>query len=371
VIDPRVLASAALAEGAPNSTIRDKAFAALIARLNELGLTFEQVQAIAKANGIELSRDGHIVAEAFGQLGEVLGINIKLLTTFGKSLDEQRKLVDAQAAISNVTRTPTVDVANELLLLSGTAPKILARFFEGLKGIDAESEEGRAKFRAALQKVLDAIVAGTIPIEDFGELMGKDELLQIILNMANALNEASDAADKLTDSLLNVPAGFKVNLAQFRATTPINEPPGTTAKPPAVKPLDPHVITDAAEGAGKQIGDTITTTSANVVTAIQSSASAIVEAIRRLQSLSTTTTQAPGETTFTPRTPITAVTTSRELPPSASVTTINETLSFGPVTITVSGRDKDAGQFADDVTTELRRRRHVRTGRRRLPGIDN
>lgn len=83
----------------------------------------------------------------------------------------------------------------------------------------------------AIKKVLSAVGARSKAVNE-----ALDDLKDASWDGADAVEEMGDAAEGAAEALTNVPEGFKVALARFRAMTPTHAPPGD--------PTDPHIPPD-------------------------------------------------------------------------------------------------------------------------------
>lgn len=201
------------------------ASAAINSILQQFGLTLGDLNRIAKDNGIQLlDEKGRIVGNAFAALAEVLGFTIESLTNWGKTLDAQRERLDLRALVQNLPDDPFRNIQNELDLLSGANSPLRGMF----DSMDALSREGRERFRATLGHILDIIDQGKI--EPFlGNLTSLDDLTSIIRNLATNLNAMDEATESLTESLTNVPTGFRIEAARFNASMPVSSAVGLPA----------------------------------------------------------------------------------------------------------------------------------------------
>lgn len=226
----RILAAAGIPTSKPleNSGVTAGSFQFVLKTLRDLGVSLGELNAIAEDNGIQLlDSEGRIIAGAFAQIAERLGITEDALTRWGASLDAQRNKLDLRALVAGIDRSPIQRITEELGLLVG-ADSPLKNLF---KGLNADTAQGRTQIRAALANILGLIDANKLTIEHLGTLTGIDDLTSIIRNVATALNEMDQKTRDLTESLTNVPQGFKVALARFNATAPVSSVTSTTALP--------------------------------------------------------------------------------------------------------------------------------------------
>lgn len=207
--------------------------------LKNLGISFAELNAIAKANGIQLlDEKGRIVAGAFEQMATILKGTIKSLTEFNRALlDDLRTAAELRRDALDLPDTPVTRIQREYDFLFALAPNIAARF----KDFDLTTSEEIAAFKAAYIKFIDDFTRNLIPAADFGGLT-KDQLVgisRIILgafdDMASAAKGTADAARELTAELRNVPLGVKrLNAIRFDATLPEISVPRLALQAPAI-----------------------------------------------------------------------------------------------------------------------------------------
>ena len=240
--------------------------------LRPLGLTFRDLDRIAEEVGIQI-RDsaGKIVPAALKQLYDALLLAAEAATRFTQNMEGQRRRLELRADIFDVEDTPIARIQRELQLLERFAPELAARFAD----FDVTTAAGRAQLELALRALFEAIEAGTIPLEQFGELQNLDELLDVIMGVEGALDELREQANSLTDALKNVPTGFKVAFARFEATAataaaiasgggfagggrPVDVvgPPGLPGRGPPI--VIEHVHIDARDRTMKEAFDEVT-----------------------------------------------------------------------------------------------------------------
>jgi hypothetical protein len=200
--------------------------------LAQYGLTLEQVNKIAKDNGITLLDHGRVVDDAFTQLAEALGITADILTHWGKAFDDQRKLQDLEFRAQGITRTPAEHV-NDLLdsITAQTGDAIDAK----LRGLSAGTEGGRDAIRDAVFDLLERVRLNDISLDDLGEFKNVQEFVDSLGLTLDGLDAFNEGLDAVTDSLLNVPQIFKLARVRFESMLPeIPITPGTPAGPPQV-----------------------------------------------------------------------------------------------------------------------------------------
>lgn len=213
----------------------------LTASLSQFGLTLDQAKDLAKSFGIDLfDSSGHVILAALQQFGDALKVAQQTLEKFTKSYDDQATL----ATLLNRTqgKTTPADAFNTTLsLLNSLAPSLA----KSLEGIDVTTDDGRKKIEAALTQLVLSLQAGTITLEQLGDLEGAKQLAAIIATLQDSLDSLSSAANTVTGALLNVPTGYKVALARFNATDP------QYANGSSYAPLSPSGPSDTTPGGAR------------------------------------------------------------------------------------------------------------------------
>lgn len=199
------------------SQIRGDAREAFDQQLRATGTSLRALEQFAKTAGIQLfDSAGKVIPNAFDDLQEAIRLTIDEMIHFQNTLQDQRSIQSLVQDVFDVDQTPIQKMQNELDLVSKLAPQLFEKFFAG---IDTSTQEGRDALEGALRRLVVALRDGTIDLADFGKLLGKDELSEIIRNTDNSLDELAKAADTAAGSLVNVPTGFAVAKRVFDAIT--------------------------------------------------------------------------------------------------------------------------------------------------------
>lgn len=232
------LAARAFIERSPvsNAGTRGGARDEVERQLQRFGLTFADLQRVAKENGIQLlDSKGRIVAEAFDQLAKAIGLNVELLTTYGDTLADQTAKLDLRSNVFDIEQTPQQIIKDQLALLQKLAPDLFQQFFAGIDPADTSAVE------EANRRMTEALLSGAIDLSQYGNLLNKEELARIITGLETGLDGLADATNKATESMLNVPTWFRTNQIRFESVDPFM-PPSATPEPPAPPtPLPPGV----------------------------------------------------------------------------------------------------------------------------------
>ena len=270
---------------------------ALTPVLSKFGLTFDQLEAIAKSYGLDvLDSQGHIVSGALQQLATALDTAAKAAFTFGTNLSSTQSLLELQDKLAGKT-SPQDELNRAVAAFQTLAPKLLPGSY------DTTSAAGQAALRAQLQSDVAKAVAGTIPVSDFGGFQNINDFVSATSSVIDALNAMGAATDAVTTALTHVPTGFKLARAVYTASL--------GQAPSGVPPITLGVDT---------IGPPVPTVP-------------VPTPVRALTSSAPSTATTPGSTT-------TAATQ-----PPVTIT--------GPVTITVAGDNADA--LLDQLVVKLQR----------------
>ena len=194
-----------------------------------LGVSWDELTQKAKELGINLFDDkGKLLVGAFSQLVQALELEQKRMTQFTNSFDDQKTLANLMNRVLGKT-SPTDQFNSTLALLERFAPELA----KGLEGIDVATEEGRKKIEEALQALVTQLIAGSITLEQYGDLEGAKQLADIIALLQDSLDGMKGAVDSVTGSLLIVPEWFKGYAARGSAANPMGVPSPTDAGGPA------------------------------------------------------------------------------------------------------------------------------------------
>lgn len=188
-------------------------------QLAQFGLTFQQLNQIAKDNGITLlDSKGRVVAGSFDQLAAALRLTLQSMTQFNDTLDDQQKRLDLGARLHGEASDPAAVFARQLQAIEQFSPAIEKAF----KGIDLSSEPAVRAALVDLFTKFDEKFFQAHP-ELFGGLT-KDQFLAFLGQGADFLDSFNQGLNAATKSLLNVPQGFKIDLAEFIAQRPTTLP---------------------------------------------------------------------------------------------------------------------------------------------------
>lgn len=187
---------------------------ALEAALAAVGTSLAELNAIADEVSIDLfDSAGRIIPEAFAILDDAIALHIRQVTRWSQTLEDVRTKMELEADVFDFADNAQASIKRGLDLLSTLAPNLFAEFFGSIDiGDPAQVEKA---LRALTRVFLDNVES----IEsDFGDLFGKSDLIEIIRLVEGGLDGLANAADRVTNSLLNVPSGFRVDRARFEAT---------------------------------------------------------------------------------------------------------------------------------------------------------
>lgn len=207
--------------------------------LAEAGLTFADLNRIAEDAGITL-RDsaGEIIPGALEDLHEALGPVIEALFSFGDSLNDQMSLMNAAADIFDRDPNDHAAAANDMAdLLARMAPDL----FGGLADLDMGSADDRALMEAAIRDIFTQLSNSELTPEMFGQFGSAEELLSALLSADNSLDAFSEATERATSAMLNIPNALPLELIRQGVYQSIANggqatPPSGPATPPSGPP---------------------------------------------------------------------------------------------------------------------------------------
>lgn len=217
--------TAAIAGGATGKIRTLEAFSNLQDQINVLqpylssvGLSFQQLAAIAKNLGINIfDKNGRLIAGALSQLLDAINLNANIITRWNDhSLSDLKDQTAISNAIVGIADSAAQRWKDNIAILTKLAPRLGNQF----SGIDVSTVSGQNLARQIMQQILTQIQMGLLTTADLGDLQGLNELLSLLNPLADSLNEMKDAVDSVNQVLDNVPDGFKLALATFDAMSP-------------------------------------------------------------------------------------------------------------------------------------------------------
>lgn len=146
-----------------------------------LGISFKDLQEIAKKYGVSLNKEITSVEQFIAALDEANG----KLGEFGTDLASQQRQAEAEIIIDGIT-----DPLERLLVRTGATSGRSPALDAVTGGLDLSTPEGRAEARKRAQALFDTMKAGGTALTEgqMGGLNG-DELLQAILDLVQSLND--------------------------------------------------------------------------------------------------------------------------------------------------------------------------------------
>lgn len=194
--------------------------------LSSVGLSFQQLSAIAKNLGINIfDKNGRLIAGALQQLLEAINLNANIITRWNDhSLSDLRDQTVISNAIAGIADTAAQRWKDNIAILIQLAPRLGSQF----AGVDVSTTAGQDLARQIMQQILTQIQLGLLTSADLGDLQSLSELISLFSPLADSLNDMKDAVDSVNQVLDNVPDGFKLALAVFDATLPEVPPQGQT-----------------------------------------------------------------------------------------------------------------------------------------------
>lgn len=210
-----------------------QATADLIAKFREMGFSLEEMAEIARQSGITLlDSHGRIIPQAVEQWREQMQLAAQAATRFKNTVDDQTSALKLRNKAFGIEETPSQVITDTIALFKKFAPELFEKFFAGIT-----SASDPAAQRIAIQRFVEDFIANLIPPELFKGL-DKEDVMKFIDEWLDAIGEMTEAANGATESMLNVPQGFKVERARFMATLAEVvrrlDPPPTPAPPPVV-----------------------------------------------------------------------------------------------------------------------------------------
>lgn len=182
--------------------------------LGHFGTTIEDVDRLAASFGLTI-RDsrGHLIASGLQQLAEALQSDFlrQLTGTFDGAfglLRQEFELLDITDPMDRFQRA--ID------LVAGMVSGDLA---ERLRGLNPGNID------AFISGFLDRIRSGDLTVFDELNSLSVSDFLEFLGFAEGSLDQLAQSANKVSEALRNVPAGFKVQLARYRADDGLIAPP--------------------------------------------------------------------------------------------------------------------------------------------------
>ena len=213
--DPRAQQLANNARG-ERGAFGDAELEKLHIQLARLGVSYADLTSAAKELGITL-RDsaGNLVKGALAELAAAIQLQIKHLTQFGNSLDDQRTKATLRQRVLGQDLGAQGDIKLNLDFLASLAPDLWKKFFQGIDLGDTNAVQ------EATKNLTRAFLLGQISAEEFAGLLGKGDLAAIILGVQDGLDGLKKATDAAAQSMLNIPSGLKLEALRFDATAAV------------------------------------------------------------------------------------------------------------------------------------------------------
>lgn len=225
--------------------VQFKSVEGLDAQLKLAGSSFKELVAIADELNINiLNEKGRLSAAGLDALSKAMELQRRKLTQFGESLDAQRKKLDLRRNVFNLDDSPVADLQDNLKLLEKFAPGIAKMF----AGMDASTAMGRKMLEEGIQTLFNLIDLKLIDPSLFGSLE-IEGVSDIIRAMADAFDKLREKADNVSESLTNLPPGFKIERARWRALLTSAEQTAMLNQKPTVAAVIPVSTTSTGTSA--------------------------------------------------------------------------------------------------------------------------
>lgn len=192
--------------------------AELVADLEALGLSFEQLQRIAEEAGIPILANGRLVGGALEQLAEELVAAAEAAFAFHEGLfEDEQRLRALRSRAQGIDQDP-MEIFRQNLEAAAAADAggLFAPIQEAFQTGDADS------IRQAILAMLDAWENNLIDIEGLGGLTREqwEEILRSGLDAADAIEQLGESARVAGLEMSNVPRGFRQAAHAFEAMEP-------------------------------------------------------------------------------------------------------------------------------------------------------
>lgn len=168
--------------------------------LRQFGLSMEDLNAVAQANGIQLlDSRGRLVAGAMDDLARALDLTIQQAFRFGNTLADQTSLASTRRDVLDVT-SPLAEIQDQLAIFQRLAPELFDQFFTG---INVTTEEGRRRLEEETRRFFERFQLGTIDPRSFGGFQSGGEVLQWVRELESASDRYAQEAQGASGAMRN------------------------------------------------------------------------------------------------------------------------------------------------------------------------
>lgn len=213
--------------------------------LKKSGVSFAEIDREARDLGITLfDSAGNLIPSSLKELDDAIRLTVVQMTHFQNTLQDQRSLADLNTNVFDIKQSPIEVVDSWLDTFKKLAPSGFSQIFGGVDIHNA------AAVKKAEQDWVLAVENGTIDLAKLG--ITKDDFISIINGMEQGFDSVTGAANALSQSLRNVPEGFKVAAFEFAAaavearrfigSTPTSPSTPTSSIPVTRSPVGPPPV---------------------------------------------------------------------------------------------------------------------------------
>jgi hypothetical protein len=169
----------------------------------------DQLARVAESLGIDILNDqGQLVTEALDQLRQALRLSALSVEQFGRTIEGQRRLLDARRDIFEIDDPVAAIQDAYTLLLQGLSEAAEVQF--GLVGLDLSTGAGQQALEEGLRELFSAFQAGELPDSMLEGFSSVDDFLRAILGADNALDKLADTTNRLNQSVINMAPGYRL-----------------------------------------------------------------------------------------------------------------------------------------------------------------
>lgn len=185
----------------------------LFTQMAALGLNMEDLAAIADQVGVDiLDSEGRLIPGAMAQFAERLRLGAEAALKFTDSLEDRRTQLDILNRARGLPDTAQQAIEDSARLFEQMAPDLFRQFFGNVDLSDVGAS------RQAILAFLEAWFAEVLDPALFEGFADKSEVIAIISAWLDGIDRMTEAADRATEAMVNIPAGFKIDRARFNAT---------------------------------------------------------------------------------------------------------------------------------------------------------
>jgi tape measure domain-containing protein len=166
------------------------------------------------------------------QFQDALWLTVRAMTSFTRTVGDLTKSYEAYNKLFDIEDTPQQRMNDIFGVINAMAPELMGRL--GLANLDMSTEAGRQAMLEGMRAIYNMILNGTLSPELLGAFSDKNELLDVILRLKDAMSELHKEVFKVTTDFPRAMDIIYYEQKFGRYGTGKNDPPTSTASTPSV-----------------------------------------------------------------------------------------------------------------------------------------